>query len=215
MAKNNLKQQAYSIIKEKIMNCEFAPGMFLNEEILCETVHTSRTPVREAVSRLEQEGLISVMPKRGIVISELTLKDVNMIFELRLLLEPYALKQYGPLLSEEELLYYYQFFSSPYSTSNSENFFEVDSNFHLWIINSSKNKKKKKNYELLHTQNLRFRILTGKRSQQRLEDTCKEHLDILDACLKKDWEKAAQTLGFHLQKSKNCTFDLLLARQLQ
>ena len=49
MAKNNLKQQAYSLIKEKIINCEFAPGVVFNEEFLGEEVNTSRTPVRDAL----------------------------------------------------------------------------------------------------------------------------------------------------------------------
>lgn len=79
MAARNLKQQAYNVIKEKIINCEFAPGAVYNEEYLCEEVNTSRTPVRDALGRLEQEGLIKIMPKRGIVVSPLTLKDVRMV----------------------------------------------------------------------------------------------------------------------------------------
>ena len=53
MAARNLKQQAYNVIKEKIINCEFAPGAVYNEEYLCEEVNTSRTPVRDALGRLE------------------------------------------------------------------------------------------------------------------------------------------------------------------
>ena len=56
------------MIKEKIINCEFAPGAVYNEEYLCEEVNTSRTPVRDALGRLEQEGLIKIMPKRGILL---------------------------------------------------------------------------------------------------------------------------------------------------
>ena len=61
MTKKSLKVQAYNNIKEKILNCEFSPGMHLNEAVLCETFHVSRTPIRDALSRLEQEGLV---PKR-------------------------------------------------------------------------------------------------------------------------------------------------------
>lgn len=213
MAKDNLKHQAYNLIKEKIINCEFTPGAVFNEEFLCEEVNTSRTPVRDALSRLEQEGLIRIMPKRGIMISELSLKDVNMVFEMRLLLEPYALKQYGHALDEETLLSYYQFFTAS-AEKHDDNFFQVDEEFHLWVMSASKNIYLTKNYELLHNQNLRFRILTGKRSAERLEQTCAEHTAILKACIKKDWDAASLAMERHLQQSKECTFELLLAKQL-
>ena len=57
MAKTNLKTLAYKTIKQKIVTCEYAPGMYLNEEILTEELKISRTPIRDALSRLEQEGL--------------------------------------------------------------------------------------------------------------------------------------------------------------
>ena len=66
-----LKQHAYEFIKKKILNCEYAPGLHLNEQQLCEDMDgISRTPVRDAVSRLEQEGLLNILPKKGIIVSE-------------------------------------------------------------------------------------------------------------------------------------------------
>ena len=64
MAKTNLKTLAYKTIKQKIVTCEYAPGMYLNEEILTEELKISRTPIRDALSRLEQEGLIEIKPKK-------------------------------------------------------------------------------------------------------------------------------------------------------
>ena len=58
MSKMNLKTQAYNTIRQKIVTCEYAPGTFLNEELLTTELGLSRTPVRDALSRLEQEGLI-------------------------------------------------------------------------------------------------------------------------------------------------------------
>lgn len=57
MKKETLKQHAYNIIKDKIINCEYAPSALLNEEMLKEDVQASRTPIRDALGRLEQEGL--------------------------------------------------------------------------------------------------------------------------------------------------------------
>ena len=108
MTKKSLKVQAYNNIKEKILNCEFSPGMHLNEAVLCETFHVSRTPIRDALSRLEQEGLVTIRSKKGIVVSSLSISEVNNIFELRLLLEPYSIRNYGYTLDEGTLLDYYQ-----------------------------------------------------------------------------------------------------------
>ena len=57
MAKTNLKTQAYNAIRRKIVTCEYAPGTFINEELLTNELGLSRTPIRDALSRLEQEGL--------------------------------------------------------------------------------------------------------------------------------------------------------------
>ena len=103
MPKTNLKTLAYNKIRQKIVTCEYAPGTLLNEEILTEALGLSRTPIRDALSRLEQEGLIEIRPKRGITVKSLTVSDINMIFEVRNLYEPYILKNYGYLLPVERL----------------------------------------------------------------------------------------------------------------
>ena len=71
MPKINLKTLAYNAIRQKIVTCEYAPGTFLNEEFLTEDLNLSRTPVRDALGRLEQEGLIQIRPKRGIMVTGL------------------------------------------------------------------------------------------------------------------------------------------------
>ena len=65
MKKETLKQHAYNIIKDKIINCEYAPSALLNEEMLKEDVQASRTPIRDALGRLEQEGLVTILPKKA------------------------------------------------------------------------------------------------------------------------------------------------------
>ena len=96
LMKPSLKLQAYQYLKAKIMNCEYAPNQFLNEQKLCaEMGNISRTPMRDALGRLEQEGLITILPKKGLMVSAITAEDVRSMFEVRLLVEPYALRVYG------------------------------------------------------------------------------------------------------------------------
>ena len=97
-SKPSLKLQAYQYLKTKILNCEYRPNEFLNEQKLCaEMGNISRTPMRDALGRLEQEGLITILPKKGLMVSGITEEDVHSMFEMRLLVEPYALRTYGNL----------------------------------------------------------------------------------------------------------------------
>lgn len=77
MKKETLKQHAYNIIKDKIINCEYAPSALLNEEMLKEDVQASRTPIRDALGRLEQEGLVTILPKKGIMVAPLTIREID------------------------------------------------------------------------------------------------------------------------------------------
>ncbi len=206
--KLSLKLQAYHEIKRKIINCEYAPGSTLNEELLREDLHVSRTPIRDALSRLEQEGMITILPKKGIVVSGLTINDVNMVFEVRMLYEPYALLNYGAQIPYEALTGFYRRFSDPGALSQPSEFYQLDDGFHAAILHATGNRYLLQSYEWIHDQNLRFRVLTG--DDPRLEETNREHLSILTACLKQDWRGAARAMEEHLAASKNVTFDLLL-----
>jgi DNA-binding GntR family transcriptional regulator len=210
MPKESLKLQAYNIIKGKIVRCEYEPGMLLSEDRLQEDVPVSRTPIRDALSRLEQEGLVQILPKKGVMVSILSLREITSIFEVRMLLEPYALRHYGPSLSTERLTDFYDQFRMMQAGGGSDRYYEVDDAFHQMLIEALPNTYLLETYDHIHNQNLRFRMLTGMDSEDRLRSTHAEHLEIVQACLKKQWEAAAQAMEEHLQQSKKATFELLM-----
>lgn len=214
MTKTNLKTLAYTAIRHKIITCEYAPGTFLNEERLTEELHLSRTPVRDALGRLEQEGLIEIRPKRGIMVTPLSVNDINMIFEMRMLYEPYILLHYGALLPEKRLIELNDRFlhtkpDSEYLHDN-DYCYELDSEFHLMIVNACPNTYIRHSYGLIWAQNQRFRNLTGNVSASRLTATFQEHLDIIGPCLCKNWKEAADKMAYHLEQSKKSSFDYVL-----
>ena len=102
--KQNLKIQAYSILKEKIVSCEYRPGSMLNEAQLAAELGFSRTPIREAISILEMDGFLRIVPKKGILVTDILLGDIVQIFQARMEIEPIALKLAGPNIPQEELL---------------------------------------------------------------------------------------------------------------
>lgn len=211
--KKSLKQQAYDEIKRKIVTCEYAPNTLLNEELLREELHVSRTPIRDALSRLEQKGLITILPKKGIMVSSLSINDINMVFEVRMMYEPYALLHYGSRIPYSVLTHSYELLSDLDAMSEDWAFFQADDAFHAAVVQAIGNRFLLQTYEWIQDQNLRFRVMTGQTSAPRLEDTSKEHTRILEACLKKDWSEAASAMKDHLINSKNSTFDLLFQKK--
>lgn len=209
MKKDSLKLQSYNIIKDKIIRCEYAPNTLISEEALREELGVSRTPIRDALSRLEQEGLIQILPKKGIMVSGLSLSEINSIFEIRMLFEPHVLATYGHRLSDEKMLEFYNICTQS-GVLQPDEFYKMDDEFHAFIISAAPNRYIHHTYELIQNQNLRFRVMTGQRPDNRLDHSNDEHLTIIKACLRKDWTAAASAMEEHLRQSKNSTFELLL-----
>lgn len=209
--KEPLKLLAYNEIKKRIIQCTYSPGTLLNEDMLCSDIGTSRTPIRDALSRLEQDGLIVIRSKKGIAVSEITLELASSVFESRILVEPFALRKYGARLPDDELLRMYQsFLALKDEKQNDEDYFKLDDEFHSTFIRITGNIYLSAMYDAIQAQNQRIRILSGKSKQERLSISTDEHIAILKNCLKKDWEHAAKIMEAHLTRSKDATFEILL-----
>src|SRR5262245_53345201 len=88
--RQRLGDQAYDRIKEDIVVCRLRPGAEVTEAGLAQHYELGLAPIRAALSRLSQEGLVNVIPRRGYVITPITIQTVKEVFDLRLLLEPAA-----------------------------------------------------------------------------------------------------------------------------
>ena len=92
--KDNLTNQVYQDLKYKIINNEILPNAYLDEKKICEDLKVSRTPVREALVKLEWEGLVMSLPQRGIIVSDLSLQTIIELIQIRKVMEPLLLKPY-------------------------------------------------------------------------------------------------------------------------
>jgi GntR family transcriptional regulator, rspAB operon transcriptional repressor len=211
MDKKSLKEEAYNIIKSKIISCEYLPNTFLNEGILKEEIGVSRTPIRDAIGRLEQENLVKIIPKKGIVVTDLSINEINMIYESRMLLEPYSIKKYGNKLNKNELMNFRNFFTRKPSFDNVKELYQEDDKFHRMIIGATQNKYIMLMYENIQIQNWRIRILSGNKLGKRMSESTPEHLKILDAALADNFDEAAFYLQEHLKNAKNAAFSLILS----
>jgi DNA-binding GntR family transcriptional regulator len=198
-AKVSLKLQAYQYLKNKILLCEYAPNEFLNEQKLCaEMGSISRTPMRDALGRLEQEGLITILPKKGLMVSGFTATDVHSIFEVRYLVEPYALRNYGAQIPRKDLLEIRDEMLKP---EQIEDFCGSDDAFHALVVEALPNRYLLAAHQAIVAQNTRFRILTGRVGLIDRAETSGEHIAVLDAALEGDWEGAARAMEKHLIQS--------------
>lgn len=83
-----LAEHAYELIKERLVSARYVPGQFLQEASICAELKLGRTPVHQALHRLQQEGLLEIIPRKGILVRVESLTEVSTALEARTLVEP-------------------------------------------------------------------------------------------------------------------------------
>ena len=202
---NTLKLEAYNTIKERIILCEYPPNSLLSEEKLKAELKISRTPIRDALSRLEQESLIQIIPRKGILIRGITPDEVEQVFEMRMLIEPHAIKKYGHTVDREILGEMESFFSRDPEDLSLDAIHKKDDEFHQLFVSVSKNAYIIEAYKFAYIQNIRLRILSGNLGNDRIKKSQNEHMEITKWCLKENWDKAANQLNEHLLNSREAS----------
>lgn len=203
---SNLKERAYKVIKDKIINCELSPGELLNEKSLVDEIGTSRTPIREALNRLEQENLIRIIPRRGVFVSDISLKDIMDIYQVRENIDPFVTRLATLAAPHEKLLYY----KNQFENLDSNNFWNsiiLDREFHYFIAESCNNNYLLQMIENIYAQVQRIRILSS-RLPQRIIDSNREHLAIISFMLKGSENEAAKAMEDHILSSRDAAFKL-------
>lgn len=199
-----MKNRAYDILKEKLVNCEFAPGSMLNEAQLAADLGYSRTPIREALNRIENEGFIRILPKKGIFVTDVTLNDVVQIFQTRLEIEPISLRLAAPYLPEKELLYFRESFTGEESDIRCG--FRLDTAMHLFIIEHCGNRFIIDMMHQVFDQNTRI-IISSKQNETKIHDARKEHLEIINLLIDKKVNEAQSAIYRHIETCKKAALD--------
>ena len=204
MDTNNLKLKAYNYIKSKIISGVYPPNQKIEESEISSELNFSRTPVREAVNTLKDEGWITIIPRKGIFVSEISLKDINDIFRVRENIEPIILRLAFENLNTQELDDFEKVFKK-YDKSEEINSIildEKDNNFHNFILNASRNKFLISMMSNVYEHNQRLRNISKQKLEKRKEAIL-EHLEIIKAIKEKDIEKAVENLSLHIVESRN------------
>ena len=192
-----LKQRIYDDLKDKLIHCVYKPGSELNELILTEQYGVSRTPIREAISQLEVEGYVKVLPKKGIYISDISVDDVLQIFQTRIEVEPVTLQLAYPYLNVLDLIEYRHRFEVP--ETDLEEASELDTEMHLFIIYQCRNTYLIDMMHKLFSDNTRMLTATGQ-TKVKIHNARQEHLDILDSLIEhQDPDICAELMRKHIK----------------
>jgi len=98
-----LSEKAYRLIKEKVVTLELPPSAVIDEHILMQELDLGRTPIREALQRLDSEGLVNIVPRRGTFVNDISVTDLQKIFELRIVLEGFCARLAAQRITNEQL----------------------------------------------------------------------------------------------------------------
>lgn len=208
-ANHDLKNYAYQTLKERLINCVYEPGSLLKEGQLAEELDLSRTPIREALNRLETDGFVKILPKKGIYVPEIQLSDILQIFQARIEVEPITLKMAAPHLPGEELLRFRDAFSS--GSPRPKDILKLDMAMHLFFIEHCGNYYLIDMMHRLFDNNTKFFIASRQESLD-MSTCCQEHMDIITLLLEKNYEKAQALLHNHIARSRQNTLDFLTFR---
>ena len=195
-----LTDWAYETIKEAILNLDFPMGGQLNMEELADTMQISRTPIREALLRLEKDGLVRAVPRVGFFVTEITRTDLEELFEVRALLESYATKRAAVLLSKddleriEELL---ELSCTNVDLGDLKGFLKYEIALHEFITDHARNARLKRVMEGLEDLTYRERIISI-RSAENVRASCVEHERIVQALREGDAELAGTRMWEHI-----------------
>lgn len=198
MAGKYLKDKAYEIIRGKIVNCEFAPGSVLNESELIEEIGASRTPIREALNKLEQENLVTIIPKKCIIVRGITIDDIAEVFDARAVIEPQVLKLYADRISLHFLEDYYE--RCKRATDTQEQI-RLDEEFHEVLYQVCDNKYLREVLRMVEGMDHRNRVY--KSNDERVHEGIVEHIAIVEKMLEKDYQAASLCLFDHIKNAKN------------
>ncbi len=198
--KQDLKNAVYEDLLQKIIYCEYPPGTELNELRLTESYGVSRTPVREAVARLEMQGYLKVLPKKGIYVTNITLETALQIFQARLEIEPIALTMAIPYLDIRDLMRFKQkLLNEKQSVFQA---YQEDMAMHQYFIAHCGNHYIINMMKQLFLDNTRVVIATGQ-DKLKIHTAADEHIAILDHLMHNGSpKKAAELMRTHIESCR-------------
>ncbi len=204
LARPILRNEVYLSIKEAILTGEFAPGERISIGRLLQEIGFSPTPIREALLKLEHEGFVSRLPRGGFIISRFTQKDIDQIFDIRSLLESYAVGLAIQHIRKEDILWLER------NIKESEQFIQkkelnkvskLNTEFHDYLNRLSENERLLSIINELRDQIFQYRSAIL-RVPLKAKISIEHHKKMVDAIKKRDVQLLKKLAQEHIQIGK-------------
>ena len=201
----SLMNQAYEIIKEAVVSLKLKPGERLKESMLAEELGISTTPIKGALTRLEHEGLVKIIPFKGAFVAQIDDHDVEEIFKLRELLEGAAVKRAATTFSTidlqkgEALL---EKMRGAYKTGDMGSYAKASRDFHGLFIGKFGNQRMVSVLKTFDDQLERVR-LTAIRTLENIPLFIEDYEKILEGLKAKNPKAAERALLVHIRRAKD------------
>lgn len=202
-------EYAYNEIKNKIIQGELAPLSDIVEEHFQEEFQISRTPIREAIQRLNKEGFVYIYARKGTIVSAINVETIHSVYQARMLNEPYLSKEVCNDVPEAWLLQMKEKLeNSPFDLPEMEyrNYYmALDYELHTTILSYCKNQFLKDALNIINDHSHRIRIRTS-RCNEELGVSIKEHIAIVHAFLERNPAQVESVTRTHVISSRRDAF---------
>jgi len=201
-----LGERVYQQLRHDIIHGVFQSGEAINEKVLAKRYRGSRTPVREAVMRLQQENLLRLVPNKGYFVSHLTIHELNEMYEYRAELEGFSAEMAARRWTNQSLMERLSALAqSQYQTderASYERFIEADTEFHIGIAQLTRNRLVVRAVADVRCQMERI-MLAAIDIGYYGEVPAREHQQILQAIRRRDAPAARKLMYDHIVGSKD------------
>lgn len=206
----SIKDQVYRALKADLLGGTFDMGERLNEGQLTARYGVSRAPLREALTMLQHDGLLEVLPRVGYVTSRTTPQDIMDIFELRTLIEGATVHKAAKTISEAQLHRLSELCSpfDPTDAASLRHHLDENLEFHRIIAVAAGNRRMTE--ILIQLMEHMFRLIVLRLGQSTGEDVAAEHAQIAAALTRRDAEQAHELIVQHLNVARQATIDAML-----
>jgi DNA-binding GntR family transcriptional regulator len=199
-----LREVVCETLRAAIVEGVLNPGERLMEIQLAEELGVSRTPVREAIRKLELEGFVVMVPRRGTYVADLSIRDVNEVYEVRTALDILAAGLAAERITEEELEQMERILvqiGNDIERGNMEAIVDADGQFHDILYQASRNDRLVGIINNLREQLTRFRSISMA-YPGRLKNTLEEHSRLVEAIAMRDVELAKRLAAEHMENAE-------------
>ena len=189
-----LTDKAYAQIEELIVTLQLPPGTVLSELVLADRLGIGRTPIREALQRLSRDGLVNILPRRGVLVSDIDLRSQLRLLEVRRELERLMARGAAERASEEERAQFSGIAAGMYRASDTDDdisFMRLDQQFNTLVSLAARNEFASRSMGLMHGLSRRFWYQHYKQAAD-LSLCARLHAAVAEAIANRDPDKAAE-----------------------